>query len=300
MGVYNDWFMPAIYASGSVEHCLDQVIQQEEARLLFLKALKSSLCDGHSIDAITLLKSEASTLKKTLDVRLGVMDSSRFPAWFRSSTNTEWGPFPGHVIKDAVFNEFPRDRARKVRNEILSSWDSGAEKISSMSGGECLWSRLLRLNCRWHKICNLGTPYADLSLSELPEGLPDDFSSPALIGFLANVRGTVDEVRELLNDCFFDLFSISEDFLKAYYRKKTTGQSYSYQKSATYVSQELKSSLSFMDFTDVPSDMKLIRSRYLELARSYHPDVCGGDESLFKDLTFHYNNIIQSLPKRSI
>lgn len=299
----DDWFLPAIEFDGSVSDCLTVVYRQEEARLYFVKALKVALCSqqGDCSDAINFLRQQVLRLKKSCDLRLGVLARAQNSAWFRTVTTAEWGPFPGEIHKEAIFTEFSPEKAKKLRNELVEAWQDRSTHVPSLPEGDCLWRRLLTLNSHWIEICQLREPYRDLRLDELPEALPDDLSCRSLEAFLSKVRGVVDMSRQELDRCFHQLFTASEEFLLSYYRPRQqgSGERQERRQSASARSAQdkvLERSLDFMDFAHTP-DTQVLRRRYLELAKGCHPDMSGGDESRFKDLNFHYNRILKAIQR---
>ena len=291
----DDWFLPAIQSEGTVSDCLTIVARQEEARLYFIKALKKALCSqqGTCSDSINYLRQQVLSVQKSCDLRLGVLSGARPQAWFRPSNATEWGPFPGAVHKESIFIEITPERAKKLRNELISAWQERSSHIPSLPEGNCLWRRLLILNERWATICQLQEPYQDLRLDELPEALPDDLTCRSLEAFLSKVRGAVDLTRGELDRCFQNLFTASEQFLLQYYQPRPQDGRKS-ARAQTPQDRVLDRSLEFMSFRHTP-DMPDLRKRYLELAKICHPDMSEGDEGRFKDLTFHYKRILKAI-----
>lgn len=292
----DDWFLPAVMAEGGLGSCLDYVIRQEEARAFFVKSLKDTLCSwrGSSSDAIHHLRQQVGVVRNTCQHRLGVLSGSPFKAWFRMSLATELGPFPGTIIQKPILVEFPRHLAIKLRNEILGAWEERSSVVLSLPPGECLWRTLLELNQRWLQTCRLPEPYHDLRLDELPEGLPDDLSCQSLTAFLQQVRKAVDAARSELDACFVVLFQGTEAFLKTYYQRLR----YQDHDAPKFRRRQggVGESLAYMSFTATPSAKELKR-RYLEMAKVCHPDVTGGEDLTFKNLTFHYQNILKQIPK---
>ena len=298
MSNQDDWFLPAIEADGSVANCLT-VVCRRESSLYFVKDLRAALCTQYlgASDGISHLRQELNSFRKTCDLRLGILAKARPEAWFRDISTAEWGPFPGRVETKAVFINIPPEKAKKLRNEILEAWEQRSLAVPSLPEGDCLWRDLLSLNLRWVEICQLKEPYKDLRLDELPEGLPDDLDSPSLIAFLTKVRAAVDLLRSELDRCFQDVFGASERFLLAYYRPRAgAGQRQKRQSARSPTAQDrvLERSLHFMSFSHTPN-LQVLRKRYLELAKSCHPDISGGDDSRFKDLNFHYQRILRAI-----
>ncbi|SMF06706.1 hypothetical protein SAMN06296036_104155 [Pseudobacteriovorax antillogorgiicola] len=276
-------------------------MEQEEARLFLVKSLRQALCThrGDSSDSISHLRKKVEGLRRTFELRLGILSQARHQAWFRQSHATEWGPFPGNVRKDAVFVYFSPEKARKLRNEVVRAWQEGETELESLPPGPCLWRYLLDLNHQWYSICQLASPYQDLRLNELPEGLPDDLACRSIHAFLLKVRGAVDGARTDLDHCFQVLFKASETFLNAYYQKpRSSGPGRQGAGRDRGIKSELEESLRFFEFDRTPNARDL-RKRYLELAKRCHPDVAGGDDDRFKKLTHHYHQILKRLPSRA-
>ena len=297
MKTEDDWFLPAIHAEGTVANCLDVVARQEESRLFLTKSIKLALCreSGDCTDSISFLRKKLGALHKTFELRLGVLAQARHQAWFRPSHASEWGPFPGVVHKDPMLIEFNPELAKKLRNELNQAWQDRSVEVPSLPQGNCLWFQLLTLNKQWQSIVQLSKPFGDLRLDELPEGLPDDLTCRSLEAFLKKVRVAVDEARSELDQCFQKLFLATETFLLAYHKRPAKTRRQGAGRKPIFNSP-ISDSLRFMAFDRKPNAQDL-RKRYLELAKSCHPDVNGGSESRFKDLTYHYNKILKSIPR---
>ncbi|NRA65483.1 MAG: J domain-containing protein [Pseudobacteriovorax sp.] len=293
-----DWFLPAVQHSGSVKDCLEVVIRIEDERAIFTKSLSRSLCDGSGLysDAITATISRLVDLRKTLDLRLGLMLPDSHQAWFRENT-AELGPFPGNVNSAPLLFEFAPSQALKIRNELLSLWKLGTSSSQVIPAGSTLWSQLLMLNESFEKTCQLAPPFDDLRLDELPESLPDHLSTPALLAFLNRVQVLAVDARESLNTVFQKFFHQTEIFLRNYHKQHSQYYRKQQQNRHSAVGSKplaLQSSLQFMNFQGVP-DLKALKRRYFELAKTYHPDAPRGNSDRFQTLRDHYNRIAASL-----
>lgn len=315
----DDWFLPAMEARGALDHCLDQVVRLQEAKLSLVQGLKKNICAGSRQvpDRITELRRQIYDFAKTLEMRLGILSFDRPAAWFRQSYAHELGPFPGKISQEAIFLPFDPMKAKLLKVELKTAWTQRSETVRSFeredaSGSTCLWLILLEFNHRWDKICELPEPFEDLRLDELPEALPDELASKALEAFLQRVRGAIAACREDLDRCFDTLWQASDPFLaKQFMLACQKQQAGSYRRStyrshgdfyhhswsppgkARNSSAQLEEALKFMEFSTLPSREDL-RKRYRNLARQYHPDFEGGSEEKFKSLNQYYRTLLDA------
>lgn len=298
MALYtDDWFLPASQGRLSVEASLDAVLQREEARLYFVTALKNALVspDHHLSDSISAIRWKLSDLNKTLDFRLGMLQKDRPQAWFRPCSAAELGPFPAKINFSSLLPQFGPQKARRLRNELIQLWSHKQSSGPLLPQGDYLWSYLLGLNQALNDVCQMGEPYQDLRLDELPEGLPDELISPSLCRYLEKVKNLVNLTSSELNDCFQKFFQVTESFLLSYYQKPAQEEfrRQSYGRTQT-LCHNLRASLTFMNFTTPPS-LSELKKRYFQLAKLYHPDSSHGDAEKFHKLRKHYQKILEEL-----
>ena len=58
----------------------------------------------------------------------------------------------------------------------------------------------------------------------------------------------------------------------------------------------VKQALEFFGITLANPGRAIVLKRYRELAKAYHPDLCGGDDSLMKSLNAHYDVLREAIP----
>ncbi len=297
----DDWFLPATQGQLSVEESLNVVLQREEARLYFVKALKSALQspDQRISDAISALRWQVGDLSKTLDFRLGMLQKNRAQAWFRPCSAAELGPFPARINFSSLLPKINPEQSRKVRNELVQLWGSREIQGELLPRGDYLWSDLLELNGSWDRICRMEEPYQDLRLDELPEGLPDYIASHSLCFYLEKVNQLIKLARQDLDTCFQKFFRVTEAFLLNYYQKPTrnsfdTKSNHNKPHRRQIRSGALRTSLAFMKF-DAPPTIKELKKRYFEMAKQYHPDATLGSPDQFQVLRSHYEKILQEV-----
>ncbi|MFW7378593.1 MAG: hypothetical protein ACOH5I_07300 [Oligoflexus sp.] len=307
-----DWFRPAMEATGPLHSCLDQVIRLEDAKLKLVQCLKKNLCSNGASDRVTALRRQIYDFSRTLDMRLGLLSFDRPAAWFRRCQSKDLGPFPGAIHEDPVFLPFDPIQAKVLKVELKTAWTERQAEVRcfGLVSEGCLWLSLLDFNCRWDRLCEFPEPYADLRLDELPEALPDELYSEALQAFLQRVKGAVMACRADLDQCFDRLWKASDPFLAkqftdALQRQRGHARSHDesarqqqssdgYRQWANVQDKRLSYSLSFMSFSRIP-DKEELKRRFRCLARQFHPDFEGGSEEQFKALNQHYRQILYFL-----
>lgn len=326
----SDWFAPAMQGSGSLAAGFDRVASIEESKLQFVRCLKAAVLSPvpHAPDRIAALHQDVRVLDQTLQLRLGMLSMDRPQAWFRHSPATERGPFAATVYEEPIFSRFEEQRAVSIRHLLPELWRTGQLFCEAYDPTNSLWGRLLLLKKKYAQLNQLPHPFGDLSLEELPEALPDELSSPALIAYGAQLSQRIRTCQRDLEACFQMLWARSESFLYALHlqhlsakakrqqggdraqetsgererdkeKEKEKARSEQQQKSraqAPRLSQALEDALRFMNFVSLPNFGDL-RQRYRNMAHILHPDR-GGNEDKFKLLTQHYQQILNSLEGR--
>lgn len=296
-----DWFRPAMENNGSLASCLDEVIKIQDAKLHFVACIKAGLCtqSAQASDRVTELRHHVYNFSRTLDLRLGVLAFDRPAAWFQQLDHKELGPFPGSIQLEPVFLPFEPMQAKVLKVELKTAWTqkhAAVRSFEAQTANSCLWLSLLDLNQRWEKLCELSSPYADLRLDELPEALPDELYSDALQAFLHRVKGAISACRQDLDQCFDRLWKASDlflakQFMDACQKQQRHSQGSSYRKAASYANSGLTESLAFMQLSALPS-RDVLRRRFRDLAKRYHPDASSGCEEKFKSLNHHYRELL--------
>ena len=222
----NDWFLPAIFADGSVSACLGAVIVELERRREFVVAIKSRLDpqNGNGADAVTDLGNRIKPLENTLRTRLPMLLPDRPGAWFRVSAARTSGPFATSILHEPVFAPYGSAPNHLVRDGLVSAWNSGAGSVGVFRVGiRCLWLTLLELNARYRGISDLSDvggsrskagAYCGLGLDLLPEGLPGELDCKSLRAFLTNVRNELTGCRQRLDACYRDLLQATDVFFE--------------------------------------------------------------------------------------
>ena len=308
-----DWFLPAIEHSGGVRDSLGAVTVVLHEKADFIKALQTSLCSyqGKSSDSITELARRVHEFDTTLNFRLGMLVPSRPGAWFRENMNQGAGPFGTSVLSEPVFAHYKPEKVQDLKAKIQRSFLE--KKVLTLPFDQvepCLWLTLLSLNACWAEIDGLGGGFEAMSLSKMPESLPERLKSPALLAFLDKVRESLLDVGKDLDDCYSKLWGASCDFwdfqrssLKQNRHTRGQRKSHSTRQTREPPNQtgrldgarsvhDLRA-LQFMDFVDFP-DRKDLRQRYLSLAQKFHPDR-GGSEKQFQKLTQSYAHLMNRI-----
>jgi hypothetical protein len=307
----SDWFLSAIHAIGSVGDSLDHVLSELDNRTTFLRSVKEKLVKSSTRqDNLTFLAQRARTLENTLKVRLGILNPEREVSWFRISPSQAGGPFSSPLLSESVFFPYASAEWETVRTRVMNCWKNQQLYVSNgTDSGQCLWSMLLTLNKEFADLGRLPGNYAGLNFNQLPDGLPDILESRSLRAFLLNVRNEFYAVRKRLDSAYDVLLAASEkfwaeqaksaaktrtevrndqadDMREEFKRRRQSGREHGIRKGEI----ERKESLKFMGFEKDPGDGE-IRRRYLEMAKSLHPDRQGGDEVAFKTLTVAYSQL---------
>lgn len=302
-----DWF--ALGLDDSLGAGLKKVLDQEQARIAFIHTLQAALVNPipHAPDRIRLIHDDIKTLDKSLRLRVGMLPLDRPQAWFRVSAPTEKdkSPIGGVDFHDPIFMAFDEAHALSVRRLIPEYWKQGVVATDRFDPGLSLWGRLLILNKRLNTLNNLAAPFQDIALDEMPDAIPDAFSSPSLLLFGTQIAQRIKACRKDLDTAYSFLWSRTESFLYAlhvhYMAQKSRGSAsqQSYSGSPPPVPKRklspLEEAMSFMSFSRLPSFDDL-RQRYRAMAASLHPDR-GGCEERFKLLTLHYQALMKQLQR---
>lgn len=319
-GTPRDWFVAAIEAEGSVSASLAAVLHELSRRADFVSALKSNLelTGARGIDAITDLGQKLKGFENTLRFRLGILRPERSAAWFRAPAATSVGPFSSSVLEEPVFAPYDVADWAKIKAGLESAWESrhvGTQIFKD--GSSCLWLTLLKYGELLERICTLPDVFASLRLDLLPDGLPVDLESRSLRAFLINVRGEVLSTRERLEACYRQLHETSAKLwavqaeMEAVRATQVPPPRQRISSPADGVREEFKrrrataefrrlltpnemDAMRYMGFDDLPSAADL-RQRYLTMARQLHPDLQGGSDSAFKNLTRAYERLTARL-----
>lgn len=329
-----DWFEPALQGSGSLAAGFERVIAMEECKLQFVRCLKAAVLSPvpHAPDRIALLHQDVKVLDQTLQLRLGMLAMDRPQAWFRHSPATERGPFAATVYEEPIFTRFEEQRAVSIRHLLPELWRTGQLSCEAYDPSNSVWGRLLLLKKKFAQLNQLPHPFADLTLDELPEALPDELQSPSLQQYTAQLNQRMRGCFRDLEGCFQMLWARSESFLYALHlqhlsararasqengkgrgegaaregasrgrqdpgkaRGERTSRAGAARESEPKVPSALVAALQFMNFAATPPFSEL-RARYRIMAHSLHPDR-GGDENKFKLLTQHYQEILSTLTR---
>lgn len=302
-----DWF--ALGLGDDIGAGLKGVLEQEEAKIHFVRALKTALVNPipHAPDRIRLLHDDVKALDKTLRLRVGMLPLDRPQAWFRASSQSEKdkSPIGGIAFHDPIFMAFDEAEAMTLRRLLPAYWQQRVVATDRYDPGLSLWGRLLILNKRLHVLNTMRAPFQDIALDEMPEAIPDALSSPALIQFGTQIAQRIKLCRKDLEASYAFLWSRSESFLYARhlhsmaYKTRTRPQAEDREASAPPLAKRklspLEEALLFMSFSRLPSFDDL-RQRYRAMAAALHPDR-GGCEERFKLLTLHYQALLKQLQR---
>jgi hypothetical protein len=332
-----DWFVAAIEASGTVGDCLGAVIDELSYRRDFITAVRLALTgpSPRGVDAVTDLSQRIRALENTLRFRLGILRPERPAAWFRAPAAVSSGPFAATMISEPVFNRYDPAATEQVRAALTECWRRETlDGLPFTDRESCLWRTLLGFNQELARIVQLPEPFAALRLDRLPDGLPAALDSRALRAFLLNVRGEAQATKERLTACYNELAAASErfwamqerdapsfgrgdsargnrlggfeglntgvgDMRAEFRRRRAETQRQTQEKGGKILSPRDLEALRFMSFEDYPAP-EALRQRYLNMAKTLHPDRAGGDDHSFKELTRAYTHLSDKLEAKRL
>ncbi|RZA13473.1 MAG: hypothetical protein EOP10_29665 [Proteobacteria bacterium] len=295
-----DWFGSALNGkeSQNVSSGLTQLVEQEESRLMFAKALKHALANPipHAPDRIALLHDDIRTLEKTLRLRLSMLPLDRPQAWFRTSPPMDKSPIASTSWHDPIFLAFEESHAQTVKKVLPELFAAKYIASKDYDPGFSLWGRLLKMNLKLHQLNHLPAPFTDIALEDMPDAIPDELLTPALAQYGAQLAARIKACQKDLEACYGYLWSRSESFLVALHVQHLARQSRS--GIATPGSRKLsplEEALKFMSFSRLPN-IDDLRTRYRTMAQTMHPDL-GGTEERFKLLSVHYQALLKQLQR---
>lgn len=306
-----DWFRPAMETRASLEHCLGVVEQNERSKLAFVGALRQQLCHDRAgaSDTITAIRQRLRRLVQTVDYRLLQQNHKHPDQWFRRLGQAELGLLAPGMQPEPILASFEPIQAKALQHELKRCWQQRAATIHYFTGDEpCLWQQLLQLNTQWEQVARLPDPFADLRMEELPEGLPDELYSEALLAFLERVKGALLACRAELDELYELLWQASDPIFATLFSQACRQQRrQSAHKGAQadgvprggggrwLVPAAYRHALEFFEFDDFPTDREHLKRQYRKLARRYHPDSASGDESLFRTLSQYYRELMDAM-----
>ena len=303
-------------------------LQHHRARFIKLLRERLVDPEQRNSDALTSLGTRLKALEQSVRALPRTLAPERSQTWFRPPLSHEVGPFSSKIEPMAVIGYYASDLVLEVKGAIQESWrNRNTLNLPFSMTPKNLWGELLSINSSLKHILELPEPFENGDFFKFAETLPKELASESLAAFLRNVGheaklliGRLDQVYILLYGFTEKLWSYQENELNEA-KARAASQDSSSQDSSSQDSssrgysnedvkhmrdgfkrrrQEAKSSFVFegltrkdldslkcMGFSDIP-DSHSLRSRYIELAKKYHPDR-GGDESIFKDLTLAYS-----------
>ncbi len=304
-----DWFAPAAAREQSVRQGLEAVETLLTRRQGFVAALSDNLVrlSSSEFDAITDLTRRIKQLDDSLQFRLGLLRPERVAAWFRPAATDAWGPFQSAMLREPVLPQYGPNDAGKLRHFVARAWQDGMTlQATFVKPGGSLLTMLLELNAQWHRITRMSEPFSEVDLAAESPALPEGLWSPMLALYLQKVRAALQQARQRLDQVYLEslqrceqVWQIQEQ-LSSQQTKRTTGSS---QDRANQWRQEFKdrrraagatsgvgrihAALRCLGF-DAEPNLDELRSRYRQLARRFHPDLNGGDDAKFKDISAAY------------
>ena len=318
--VETDWFVGAIHFEGSVQDSLKFVASQLSRKHHFISQLQSKLCSSdHDCDRLTKMGRDIKELENTLRFRLGILQPERPASWFRTIQRKDFGPFRSSMLVSPVFGDYEQEEFRSVQQGIKKSWaKSRMDLLPFDKTQDSLWKVLIEKRQQLTNLAIFESPFEDLNLDNLPEKLPADFESRSLRAFLINVRTEYLAIKDRLQLCYEQLWNSSERLWE--YQEKLTKQEQerksresarqsgssknTHRSQRKFFNRELGSTyaevmaMRYMGFEKKPADEDL-KKRYREMAKKFHPDR-GGDEESFKKLTEAYRRLSEKRVFRSV
>lgn len=302
-----DWFLPAIETRGTLGQAFAAVNHSLALKLHLVETLQHQLCHNSGrLDHVSDLKNQVKKLEGTLTFRLGMLSPDRPGGWFRQNMNQGTGPFGSPILSEPILGPYETKKIVTLKFLLKKSYKNGEIlDLPFTKKTPCLWLTLLSLNHRWHQISQVAGPWGSFDLATYnATSLPTTVASPALHTFLVRVQKALTEIRHELDECYRVLWQACEAFwkhqLQAPHGNPTRGQpgsggaSQHKRAHATVGDQRIQSALRLMNLSQLPSARDL-KKRYHELARRWHPDVKGGSEARFNQLTASYQTLLREL-----
>ncbi len=297
-----DWFIPIIKNSGTVSQCLKNVAIDLQAKLDLVAVIDRKIGDisMNGIDQLTSLSHRVRELENTLRFRENLGKNDKRQAWFRHLAATSNGPFSASLLSHPIFLNYDAAETGDIRQRLSKCWDENTLQPYPFSvQTETLWGVLLKINFQLFDINNFGS----FQLDSFNDTLPEELRSLSLLKFLQNVKAEYIKLKDRLLGCYISLFDLSEYLWRMDFKVLPTARS-EWKKTAEHLRQEFKDrratlprlpafrseerkAMDFMGFEAIPSP-ETLRSRYIELAKSMHPDVTGGSDDKFKTLAKSY------------
>lgn len=330
-----DWFVVGGAQAQSLARALEETENSLSTRQRVVNELRArigvdpnthlnwSSGDTAATAGLPALRHRVRAMENTLGVRLGVLRPEREGAWFRPTSQKTIGPFPTSIFEDPIFAAYSVGDAPRVREGIMAAWNERRRphvgEIPFNTKSACLWLTLLELNAQLSELVTLPADAGGLKLDAVPGHLSPSLESPNFRSFLVAVQADFVDVRGRLDRCYRQLLEASDRFWFEQWRRfksaeKTTRESASAPNTARKVRDEFRrrrqttgrsglsgmrtiqdlDALAYMGFNDFPEKDEL-RTRYLDLAKKFHPDRHGGSETAFKRLTKAYSHLTKRL-----
>lgn len=299
-----DWFITALNEDrleglNGLKACL-------EKRLSLVSALEQAF-NSENQDRLETTKNNIRSIEYTLNFRLGILRPERPAAWFRSPTTTSPGPFSGPLLAEPIFLNYDLSELEFLEEGLTLAWKKRDPRLIPFKDlSRCLWRTLISTAAELEELHRLPSPYQNLRFEDLNGKLAPDLQCDSIDVFLSELIRDLNEMTAQIEQCFEILFRSSKKLwdyqrqqrqhfnrrgasqandVRAEFRKRR--QARTFKPATNHLDTQ---SLQFMGFDDFPSANSL-RTRYLELAKKFHPDTISGSEVAFQQLNQAYSHL---------
>ena len=297
-----DWFVPVLKDSGTVSQCLHNVTSDLLQKLRLVEKIEQKIGDivANGVDQLTNLSHRIRELENTLRFRENLNRNDKRHTWFRHLAATSSGPFSATLLAHPIFLSYDATATQDIRTKLNRCWDENSmSSYPFVANTETLWSFLLKINVQLNEINDFG----EFKLENFRESILESLKSPTLLAFFHNVKAEYIKMKDRLMGCYITLFDLCEKLWQVDFKTLPSPRN-EWKKTAENIRQEMKDrratlprlpqvrteeriAMDFMGFEIIPST-ETLRTRYIELAKTMHPDLTGGSDDKFKILAKSY------------
>ncbi len=280
---------------------VDSLRRSFETSRLVLEFLHKMLCNAAIANNLISLNYRIDTFHTTLQFRLDTLRIDCPAAWYRSVSLDHAGPFQTKILVYPVFSHNAELPWEQVQNDLARRWRAGATLDNIKDKLPSLWQELLAINALLASVSEssrtVGIDFEQKvhrSESSISPDL-DPIINEAREIFIS-IRRKCDLAFETLMAKCFQFWKISRNQQRSQTEAERIRAEFSKkrQHGATSKQSPLHGSLQYLGFRELPAADEL-KSRYLTLAKRYHPDRPGGKEESFKKLSESYRCVVKAL-----